>query len=576
MSAITPTHEKVMFDEPAQSRVGEYSVMSGSGRWASLNLKNYNTTNASGGEQLYVMTPVGDGTFTTTIIQLTGLAFNIGRYPTNAFQTLSISYDGTTIGFCNKANSPNNEMIILDEVSEGNWVQSIIPTQVYAYSNIQFNKDGTSLIKYDYSSQGVNKFTRADKQSEWVLEGYESDGVYFPYFITASPNLSHFWVGSTRAEMYEWDGATYKRKIYKGDTVSSSGVDRLYVSKDGKLLVHRYNNGITIRTEDNDWNKTYESPYINNMTNNQSHSSSIAISDDNKYIVTQESRNGQWFFIFHDNGNGFEYLGEFPYDSGIVVTGSMMYYGDGKFIASSDGNGASSYYTVITIDGVTDPDIDYDPVPEPPVVGSMKFEDCNEGGIFNNGLAYNNGRNTYGYAWTTPFTEGRTLYEVLIVGGNAQYVGVGNGPDVYGDGTGDDYYEEYILALFSANGNLYSNSAYSDGELDVYGESLPSNTLVAFLHDSTENTIEVFINGQSMGVLLLIEGLDPRVFVSSGHNGYATPATLVVNGSANESYDYGELTPEPDPDPDPDRDSDLIAIGYKKLGATVRIERIGV
>ncbi len=36
------------------------------------------------------------------------------------------------------------------------------------------------------------------------------------------------------------------------------------------------------------------------------------------------------------------------------------------------------------------------------------------------------------------------------------------------------------------------------------------------------------------------------------------------------------LTPPPDPNPDPDPNNDLVPIGYKKLGATVRIERRGV
>ena len=155
----------------------------------------------------------------------------------------------------------------------------------------------------------------------------------------------------------------------------------------------------------------------------------------------------------------------------------------------------------------------------------LTYEATNEGAILNEGLLYDNGTNTYGYAWTYPFSEGKTQYEVFVYGYNGQYVGVNDGGDPGNGGTSDTQNNPGIT-LFTGSG-VFTVSGIASGTLVPIGGPISSSGQhVRFLYDKPLGTMEVFVDDVSMGVVVIAPFSDPRVYVSSGNSGYNTPAPL--------------------------------------------------
>lgn len=166
------------------------------------------------------------------------------------------------------------------------------------------------------------------------------------------------------------------------------------------------------------------------------------------------------------------------------------------------------------------------------------FEATNEGVLSNGNMHYDNGSNTYGYVWTHPFNSGKTLYELDYsgyAGASAHYIGINDGGDPQNGGTTDNQVAG-VISLFSANG-AFGVMGGATGTL-TNGSALGPNDLVAFLVDNDTGDVEVFINNVSRGVVNISAVADPRVFTSSGHNGYNGDITLRVDESRNPRYDY--------------------------------------
>ena len=202
-------------------------------------------------------------------------------------------------------------------------------------------------------------------------------------------------------------------------------------------------------------------------------------------------------------------------------------------------------------------------VDEPPVTGSqygrsnggweplwvknpLTWQAVNEGALENGNLTYNNGNGTNGHAWTYAGGSREIVaYEVDFSSYNAVNafdVGVVDGPST---GTGTSYSPSTTkpFAKFTyTNGNLTGSSGFNPSS-----NGWPSNGVIGALSKTVKSTIvlnytaktaQLLLDGVDKGTLDISTFADPRVYVSSGTNGYT--GTVVISG-----VDNGELIEAP-------------------------------